>query len=275
MQLKQLSYYAKKLYSGCPEAYRNSYVERRFGEDGDKRNAFEGSIWHALMEDWFKTGTFDEAWIYANIKPYIKKFLATGICNFRGPGDKKKAEETIGLFIENGMVVIREENLINRACKAEETLRVLVDGVDIMGRIDLVAQGPLGVYDWKGVKSIDSLDKEQLGYYKYLVTKTYGAAPEKCAFVLGYFGQLFLLGENEWPIDKLEEEFGRVIEGIRADKFDPTPGQACRFCKYANVCEFVYDRHKQAKCLLEDIANAERCRATTGEGPEGYHRIKI
>ena len=127
----------------------------------------------------------------------------------------------------------------------ERGFTVKLDDIVIKGRVDRIDQveGGVEIIDYKTGspkthKTISEPDKLQLYLYQLAAKEIFGLEPVKLTFhYLKDNSELSFLG-TEKDIDKLRDTIKKRAEGIRSRTFDPTPGFACRFCDFKDICSF-------------------------------------
>ena len=126
---------------------------------------------------------------------------------------------------------------------AERPFLLYIEGFVIGGRIDAVfgtPDGPWEVVDYKTGRlpaEDDALTRLQLDLYALACVEVWRKRPEE--LTLTYF---YLQGAQEisHPAGDVEATRGRAIEalrGIAGGRFDPTPGEYCRWCDFLSFCE--------------------------------------
>jgi RecB family exonuclease len=120
-----------------------------------------------------------------------------------------------------------------------------IGDVILKGRIDRIdgCEDGVEIIDYKtGTpktdKTLERSDKEQLWLYQLAATDVLKLNPKKLTFVYLDDGSRvsFLGSENE--LKKLKVDAVDRVERIRQSVFDATPGYHCRFCDFADICEY-------------------------------------
>jgi len=118
----------------------------------------------------------------------------------------------------------------------EVPFTVEVDGSEIKGRIDAVfvdEDGTIHIIDWKSGRPNDSYkNRLQLPIYALAANRLWGVAPEKMrlAYVFAS-GEKVSIETGENFLEEKESEVRKLLEEIRAGRFEPTPSEyACKFC---------------------------------------------
>lgn len=125
----------------------------------------------------------------------------------------------------------------------EEHLEARWDGIPIHGyidRIDRTPEGGLEILDYKTSRELtgdDARDSEQLSVYQVLVENNYTEPVEGLTLY-----HLRSLTPHRVPprpketLAQLHDRMGNVVDGIRAEAFEPTPGRQCSRCDFQSRC---------------------------------------
>ena len=117
--------------------------------------------------------------------------------------------------------------------------------VVLKGRIDRMDQFEDGVeiIDYKtGTPKTDKTmkpeDREQLYLYQMAAIDVLGLKPKKLTYhYLEDNSSVSFLGSDD-QLEKLRNEIIERAQAIRTSQFEATPGFHCRFCDFADICEF-------------------------------------
>jgi putative RecB family exonuclease len=150
----------------------------------------------------------------------------------------------------------------------EEHLEARWDGIAIHGyidRIDRTPGGGLEVVDYKTSRELsadDALESEQLSIYQVLVEANYAEPVE--SLTLYHLRSLTPLRVPARPRDALlplYDRMGTVLDGIRAQAYEPTPGRQCSRCDFRAMCpEFRTVPSADAGRLRELVDRFDRLR---------------
>jgi putative RecB family exonuclease len=125
----------------------------------------------------------------------------------------------------------------------EEHLEAKWDGITIHGyidRIDRTPEGGLEIVDYKTSRELsgdDARDSEQLSIYQVLVANNYTEPVERLTLY-----HLRSLTPHRVPprppeaLGALHDRLGTVVDGIRSEAFEPTPGRQCTRCDFQSRC---------------------------------------
>ena len=128
----------------------------------------------------------------------------------------------------------------------EKDFTLKVGQYAIRGKIDRIDQRPDGsvdIIDYKTgtPKSADDLqadDKRQLLLYQVAVERLMGLRPAQLTYhYLDDGSQAHFLG-NEKEIAKFDNDIEAQISQITDGDFRAKPGMHCKFCDFANICEY-------------------------------------
>lgn len=125
----------------------------------------------------------------------------------------------------------------------EEHLEARWDGIPVHGyidRIDRTAAGGLEIVDYKtsrDLSSDDARDSDQLSLYQVLVESNYAEPVQGLTlYHLRSLTPLRAAPRERAALSGLHDRLGTVIDGIRAEAYDPTPGRHCTRCDFQDRC---------------------------------------
>ncbi|MDQ3507601.1 MAG: ATP-dependent helicase [Actinomycetota bacterium] len=209
--------------------YRNVFPVVDLSPRGDASRA-HGTVWHKWVEDGMEgeeprfPETPDELGETESPAPPRKpktplKQTEYGIKTSTYPLHEKQTPPTSG-----------------PARMVEVPFAIEVDGSEIKGRMDAVfvdEDETFHIIDWKSGRSSDSYKKRlQLPIYALAANKLWNIPPEKMRLTYVFAGGEKVsieIGDNF--LEEKEAEVRRLLEEIRAGRFEPTPSQyACRYC---------------------------------------------
>ena len=154
----------------------------------------------------------------------------------------------------------------------EEHLETRWDGIQVHGyidRIDRTAAGGLEVVDYKTSRELsneDARDSDQLSLYQILVERNYSEPVEGLTlYHLRSLTPLRVPPRARGTLGALHDRMGSVVDGIRAEAYEPTPGRQCSRCDFQSRCpEFrpvpPADRERLASLVdrFESLRGEER-----------------
>lgn len=121
-----------------------------------------------------------------------------------------------------------------------------VGDVTVKGRIDRIDgfEDGIEIIDYKTGSpktKLERSDKEQLLLYQLAAAKVLKLQPKKLTYVyLEDQSSVSFIGTDDDLLD-LEEAIVERAAKIRASDFAPTPGFHCRYCDFAEICEYRQD----------------------------------
>jgi len=159
------------------------------------------------------------------------------------PNDQVREE-----YKQNGLETLKGYHKLLEATPPHPTqletgFTLKIDDLILKGRIDRIDQieGGIEIVDYKTGKAKEKLskgDKKQLLIYQIAAIECLGLVPKKLTYhYLENNTTLSFLGEPE-ELEDLKTELLEALEKIRSSNFNATPGFSCRFCDFANICEF-------------------------------------
>lgn len=256
-----------KTYKDCPYQYYLKYVH--LDENGEKvwqRPAAwltQGLGVHEAAEEFEKSGrtmstedvqdVFRESYVkhtnrFCEETPNFDFWFASG--PYKGEAD---IERRFGLGLEQAARYVdyyteaHPEEVIWITPEGEPAIElgfdIDLDGVRVKGFIDQVVKHPVQGVHVRDIKSGNTPgDDFQLAVYAVALNQIYGTEITTGDYWMGRQGKptkdVYNLGF--WTREKVAEEFRKVDEGIRAEKFDPKPEESkCRFCPVSASCAFA------------------------------------
>jgi len=125
----------------------------------------------------------------------------------------------------------------------EEHLEARWDGIPVHGyidRIDRTSKGGLEVVDYKTSRELssdDARDSDQLSLYQVLVERNFSEPVERLTlYHLRSLTPLRAPPRSRGALGVLHERLGVVVDGIRAEAYEPTPGRQCARCDFQSRC---------------------------------------
>lgn len=121
---------------------------------------------------------------------------------------------------------------------AETTITRELEGVTVLGRIDLMSRDGKKIIDWK-TGSRSEKDVMQGRIYKWIACGKYGLLPQEVDVRLAYLRE-YPVGYVSVPYtshDAVRSIITSVISGIREGRYEGKKGKRCSQCEYRRVCE--------------------------------------
>lgn len=258
-KLLDFSYSRMNLYKECPQKYKFRYIHK-IPEKPKTYFAFGHSI-HASLEFLYKVNTPP----FPSLDEVLRVFERDW--HTKTPADKgytdtaKEHDDFLhGIKLLTGYYEKHKATLAVPV-SVEMFVKLQLDGlnlISVVDRIDNLGDGQLSIVDYKTGKTVVK-EPAQLNMYQKVIE----LAPEVKELVAqrtGYTGPIKVARMSFYQLENLKEnvfdpasvseieafwhEVLNVADNIRAEKFEPTPGEkACRFCDYKNLCPvFAGDR---------------------------------
>ena len=266
-----ISYSGYDTLESCRKSYYLGYIARLKPTKAENRvSMLYGDAVGKIFESFYS----QEIWranttarLQALVQPTVERIVAKetekgGVFHWtdpalkEGPNSLDEVIEDVRRTIPRGLSSIREHGLLGLDARAELVLDTDVGGHRIAGRADFVMTRhktrDLVLIDGKGSRHRDKYtNARQLRWYAMLYQMRFGAVPERLGFLYWRSEPHESLDWSEVRSDELEALRGAVlgaiaeIEGAKRDVergaspyqlFPPTPGFACRFCKFLEQC---------------------------------------
>jgi len=125
----------------------------------------------------------------------------------------------------------------------EEHLEARWDGIPVHGYIDRIDRTPTGgleIVDYKTSRELsndDARESDQLSLYQVLVESNYAEPVHGLTlYHLRSLTPLRAAPRERAALAGLHDRMGTVIDGIRAEAFEPAPGRHCARCDFRDRC---------------------------------------
>jgi len=241
----QLSSYAK-----CPLQYKYAYVLKipTFG----KSSLSFGSTMHNTLQKFFELFTPTDGrqanlFSSATELPPLSRLLELYKQQWIDAWYKNKTEQKD--FYAKGEQILTQYHAtlsknMPQSIMLERPFTLKVGKQSIAGRIDRIdrlADGGIEIIDYKTGQAKEKVvddDKDQLLIYQLAAEQTLNLVPTKLTYYyLNDDRAVSFLG-TEKDKEKIEEKILTTIEQIKTGDFSPTPGWACRYCDYRDICQY-------------------------------------
>jgi len=125
---------------------------------------------------------------------------------------------------------------------AERPFLLSFGDVTVSGRIDAIyglADGPWEVVDYKTGRrpDDDELASTQLDLYALACIDVWGKRPEDLTLTYLYLASGEEVSHAAPDPDRVRERVAAWLNGIRAARFEATPGEHCRWCDFLTFCD--------------------------------------
>lgn len=261
-----LSYSSYHTYLECPLRWKYLYVERR---PELPRGYFSfGRVVHSVLEELVrplvvpaarKAGATDsqrtlDEWPGAarpdRTKPPAamtrEELLAAYDRSWTSEGYTSPDEEARYRALGKEILLRFHDRLVRdppRPVSVEEHLEARWDGIPIHGYVDRIDRTPTGgleVVDYKTSRELsteDARDSDQLSLYQVLVEGNYREPVERLTlYHLRTLTPLRTPPRGRSSLEPLHARLGDVVDGIREQAFEPTPGRHCTRCDFRSIC---------------------------------------
>ncbi len=260
-----LSYSSYRTYLECPLRWKYLYIEKR--AELPKGYFTFGRVVHSVLEELVRplvvpaarrrggtdAQTTLQDWSDApfpapgrarTLSP--KELLALYDRTWSSEGYGSKEEEARYRALGRTLLLGYRDLLERRPPEpvgVEEHLETRWDGIPIHGYIDRIDRTPAGgleIVDYKTSRELsheDAKESDQLAIYQVLVEANYREPVERLTLV-----HLRSLTPLETPprarrvLEPLHTRLGDVVDGIREQAFEPTPGRHCTRCDFRSIC---------------------------------------
>lgn len=287
-----LSYSSYRTYLECPQRWKYLYVDRlpetprgyfTFGRvihsvleellrplvvPGARRTAPRES--QRTLDDWPEGSSAPGA---TAVRPMSsEELLALYERSWSGDGYVTPEEESRYRTLGRTLLLGYHRRLDReppRPVAVEAHLEARWEGIPIHGyldRIDRTPAGGLEIVDYKTSRDLsrsDAEESDQLSLYQVLVQSNYTEPVERLTlYHLRSFTPFHSRPRGRDALDPLHARLGSVVDGIRAEAFEPTPGRQCARCDFRTICpEFREVPAAEAARLTELVDRLDRLRS--------------
>ena len=161
---------------------------------------------------------------------------------YRGGSNEDTIAKRTEEMLKNYLRWDRESK--NKLLSTEEECKVDIGGVEFRGKIDRIEENQAGEYevvDYKTGKSklskAEARTDPQLNIYAKAVEAKYGRLPAKASLFYLELGKIVEYDITRESVAEATELITEMVNEILQEKFEATPGSACRQCGYASICE--------------------------------------
>lgn len=127
--------------------------------------------------------------------------------------------------------------------RLEEQFFIRIGEYRLTGKIDRIDQlaGGVEIIDYKtgqGKTALQGDDRDQLLIYQLAAQEAFGYTPKRLTYYYIEDGKALSFLGSEADQVAIREKIVQTITKIQQSDFSPTPGWACRFCDFKDICEF-------------------------------------
>ena len=159
-------------------------------------------------------------------------------------------------IIKEDITTSRTENILkkylewdseskNTLQKTEDEFSIYIEGIKFNGKIDRLEinqDGEYEIVDFKTGKNKPTKKElktsPQLNIYAEAVRQKYKKLPAKASLFYPELDKTLEYSVTNESLDEAMESIKKTIKEILGNNFKPTPGNACRQCGYADICEY-------------------------------------
>ncbi len=126
---------------------------------------------------------------------------------------------------------------------AERAFLLSLRGAVVSGRIDAIygePEGPWEVVDWKTGRrpsEDDPLAPLQLDVYGLACLEIWRKRPEDLTLTYLYLSEGTEVTHPMGDPAEVQARVSAAMDGVASGRFEPTPGEHCRFCDFAPFCD--------------------------------------
>jgi putative RecB family exonuclease len=303
-ELRPLSYSSLRTYLECPLRWKFLYVDKL--TEAPRSYFSFGRTIHSVLEELVRPFLAPEAVPRKNAGAAQKRLdeWHAGSAMVEARPEALSKEQLLAaydrLWVREGYSTPEEESRYRilgenmllryydqfleerpRPVAIEEYLQSSLDGIPVHGyvdRIDLTPSGGLEVVDYKTNRDLslqEARDSDQLAMYQVLVERNYALPVERLTLY-----HLRTLTPHRTPprgapaIAQLSQKVGDVADGIRGERFDPTPGRQCDRCDFRALCPEFREIPADERLRLETLVDRFTQLRREGEHlDEELHRV--
>ncbi len=135
----------------------------------------------------------------------------------------------------------------------ERKFLLVLGDVVVGGRIDAIfgePDGPWEIVDYKTGRIPDAADElagVQLDVYALAVNQIWGKRGEDLTLTYFYLDGGVEVSRPAGDLSVAREHVERALQGIASRKFDPAPGEYCRWCDFLEFCDAGKQRMRRAR----------------------------
>lgn len=243
--LERISYSALKHFYWCPLRYRFQHEEKRPVELRYKHRAFIGMVLARAVdafyaEEWWREPTMVVERGWQRIPEIAAAVTLEQAISWPAGHAFQAAAEARELWPPI-VETIRRERLIGIENRSEYDLGVEMDGVAVIGRIDLLIRHPGGqltLLDGKAGKSLGKfIDPDQLRLYALLTRAHYGRFPDRVGWWWFRYSKIVWRRMSAQSLARFADGVRGTLARVRTGDRVPTPGGHCAFCPFLVDCE--------------------------------------
>lgn len=223
-------------FENCPRQYQYAHI---FKIQPPGRHTFSyGQSLHKALELFYKLLQQGEEPIKEKLLELFEKAWISDWYDSKAheAKQKKKGEETLSAYFESNKDSMKAPLFI------EKDFNLKIEGATFQGKIDRIDKVKDGVeivdYKTGRVKTQKEVDKdEQLSLYALACQEVLDLTPKKLSLYFLDEGVKVETERSEEQLIAFKEKVVMTLGHMRESDFSPTPGFACQFCDFLNICE--------------------------------------
>jgi DNA helicase II / ATP-dependent DNA helicase PcrA len=239
INLGHVSYSQINAYKSCPLRYKYEYV-LRVPIQPHHSLSFGTTIHNTLQKfHHFKIKGQDPD-LDTLLHIYEKDFQSIGYDSYEHRLKRyEEGQKALKLYFAN-----YKELFPGTTYALERKFKVNINGISLIGRIDRVDKlgKSMELVDYKtgSPKDQKKVDKDdQLTIYAMAAQNLFGEIPQSLSLYFVEAGKKITTVRSEDDINAIKDEISTVTDKMKEGKFEPTPGYACAYCPYNQICSFA------------------------------------
>ncbi len=234
----KFSYTQLKVFETCPHQYRFAHI-LRIPSQGSHTFSY-GKTMHATLQNFYQDLQKGKMPSRQDLLNYYQSFWIGDhyLSKKHELERKKEGEKALKEFYKIN------KNNFKAPLFLEKGFNLKIKDVSLKGkidRIDKLEDGTIEIIDYKTGKppkrEKDVEKNEQLLLYSYACQKVLKLKPSKLSLYFIDQNKKFTAKQNDIKEEKIIQKVQELILKIKESQFTATPGFACKFCDYRDICE--------------------------------------
>ena len=228
-------------YSACPLKFK---LERDWKVPGDAAAAMQyGSAIHTVLKYYYDPAPNTTLHTAADVIAAFKKEFDKAVID--DPVQRKLYEDQGAKHLQ--ALIASSPRGSADVIATEASFRFMAGKLQVIGRIDRLDRihgNAARVIDYKtGAPKTQKFtdDSLQLSIYAMAAAQM-GYVPQELLFLNVNGNEEVITARSGTQLERARQKMEQVAEGIAAHKFDPRPGQHCRWCAFEQLCPATEQR---------------------------------